>query len=323
MPSRRRTWFLIRITIYLVVLAILLIYRGGVPWKRLVAHLKTPTQPAASTLVVSGSDLAPGLINQLLADYGQDYPDLTIEIKGGSTNQALEDLINSQADVAFLYRLPSPLEQTLFQQVTGDTAIVTPIAIGAILVAATAGDGTRSLTPAQLDTALAGRLPGLRRIFMSDPNEGLWDVLRENLNLTEDLPPAGSPVVFLPDSVEVLAAVATAAAADERGVWGLVSSLVLPQGAETAPPQGVRFLPSRVSTDSLPAEPTYENVATGRYPLHHVLWVACRSTGDPEGGRFVTHMAAGRGLRQVERAGVVPARAMLREIYLSRKPLGK
>jgi hypothetical protein len=73
----------------------------------------------------------------------------------------------------------------------------------------------------------------------------------------------------------------------------------------------------------LPALPTYENVATGVYPLYHSLFIACRENGDREGGMFVTHLSSARGLRQVERAGVVPARQVLREIYLNTNPIGE
>ena len=66
----------------------------------------------------------------------------------------------------------------------------------------------------------------------------------------------------------------------------------------------------RAAPDSAAAAPSYENLAVGAYPLHHVLYAACRGNGSLEGAKFVTHLASARGLRQVERAGVLPARPM-------------
>jgi hypothetical protein len=63
-------------------------------------------------------------------------------------------------------------------------------------------------------------------------------------------------------------------------------------------------------------------VATGTYPLHHRLYLACRENGSREGGKFLTYLASARGLRQVERAGVVPARQNAREIILTTSPVG-
>lgn len=331
MPSRRRIWFLIRVTFYLVVIAVLFHYRGGVPWRRLTDRFQDGERPAAA-LRVSGRDLAPALIDRLLAAYVLDYPDQAIQVQGGGTNQALEDLINGRADVAFLYRHPWAAEQDLFRQADGDTAIVVPVAVGAVVVLASATDTTGALSPGLLADVLAGRAPHLpQRVYLPDPNEGLWDALRAALRLPAQMPPPGSPVVFLADPDAVLGAVTDAATAsaptsgtgDGGRVWGLVSSLAAGLDPETGPPPGVRFLAGRADPDSAAALPTYENVARGTYPLHHVLLVACRATGGRQGGLFVTHLASDRGLRQVERAGVIPARQVSREIHLTRDPLAE
>ena len=38
---------------------------------------------------------------------------------------------------------------------------------------------------------------------------------------------------------------------------------------------------------------------------------------------FVTYLTSDRGQRQIERAGILPARQTLREIVLTRGPIGK
>ncbi|MGD9546468.1 MAG: PstS family phosphate ABC transporter substrate-binding protein [Candidatus Krumholzibacteriia bacterium] len=323
MPSRRRTWFLVRMIIYLVVIAILLVNRGEIPWRRLAGTFRQAEQEDP-LLRVGGRDLAPRLIDRLLAGYRQDYPDLALEVRSGGTNQALEDLINGRVDVAFLYRPPTPAEQDLFRETAGDTAVVTPVAVGAVLVLAAEGDRTDPLTPAGLAGILAGRTPGpAGPVYLPDPNEGLWDAVRSGLGLPGDLPPAGSPVVFLAGPDAVLAAVRDTGAAGLPGAWCLVSGLALSRDPGEGAPDGLKFLPMQAGPDSAAAAPAYETVATGTYPLHHLLYAACLDTGGRQGGRFVTHLASARGLRQVERAGVVPARQILREIHLSRDPVGE
>lgn len=299
--TRRRTWFYVRVAIYLAVVAALLLSRGEVSWRRLFSGLKTD---APATLTIGGRSLAPQLIDRLVLQYRQDYPQLEIRIAAGGTNQALEAVANGLADVAFLSRPPTAAEQRTLLQVRNDTLLVEPVAVGAIEVLAGAACDTAPVSLEQLRDAV---LAGSRPVYVPEPNEGLWDALRASLDLAAADPPPGSPVVFVADEAAVVAAVA----ADPQG-WGLVSSLAVTDDG-----------PRRLRVGPEAALPGYEAVATGSYPLFHRLSVACLSGGGIEAGKFVTHLASGRGARQVERAGVVPAAQVMREIVLTREPLGQ
>ena len=57
MASRRRTWFLVRLAIYIAVIATLALVRGGVGWRRIAGALSTDHGHPA--LVIAGRDLAP------------------------------------------------------------------------------------------------------------------------------------------------------------------------------------------------------------------------------------------------------------------------
>lgn len=318
MRSRKRTWFLVRIAVYITAIAALYLYRGGVPWRQLVNKLGASTRPTG-TLTVAGCDLAPRLADRLLLAYGRDYPDLGIVRRGGGTNQALEDLLGGAADVALLYRRPSPQEQAYFRAADGDTAIVVPVAVGAGLLLIQAGAATPAPDPAQLRELLEGRRPQwCDRLYTTDPNEGLWEAVRAGLDLSGPERPEGSPVVFLADA----AAVTDAVRADD-GAWGLVGSLSLEGDALAGPPTDLAYLALRAAADSAAAAPTRENLASGAYPLHHMLYAASRAGGSIEGAKFMTYLASPRGLRQVGRAGEVPARLVARTIQLSRDPVNK
>lgn len=341
MNPRRRFWLLVRVAIYLAVIAGLILYRGGVPWRRFVSALKGAGDPQPA-LTIAGRDLAPPLLERLAVEYQRDYPKLTVELAPGGTNQALEALLAREADVAFSYRALTPGEQALFREADGDTAIVAAVAVGGLALLETAAPGevpgaiATTLTVAELREALAAIAPsaGARepdpalapycsRLYVCDPNEGSWDALFGRLELPAPEAPAGgdralaSPrlgqVTFLADPAAVIAAVAAA-----PGAWGLVSTLDAGLDAAT----GTRFVGVVAEAGQEAVAPGAVSLATGVYPLHHFLYVACRGAGGFEGGKFVTHLSSARGLRQVERAGVVPAKLVARTIQLSRDPVG-
>jgi ABC-type phosphate transport system substrate-binding protein len=317
MGSRRRIWLLARMIVYIAVVVVLYLNRHGPPWRRLTDTLRG-TGRAEATLTIAGRDLAPSLVDRLLVQYQRDYPDLAISVKGGGTNQALEDLLNGHASAAFLYRRPSSDEEGLFRTIDGDTAIVVPVAVGGVILLAGDATDTGPVTLDDVRRLLTGDAAGrCERLYVPDPNEGLWDAVCASLGLSGQ-PPARPFFVFLANAQAVLDAVNR----DDRA-WGIVSSLDAPFDPDVGPPPGVHLVSLRAEPENSPALPTYENVATGAYPLHHRLYVACRENGSLQGGKFLTHLASARGLRQIERAGVVPASQILREVHLTTKPVGE
>lgn len=321
-------WLLIRIAVYLAVILGLLLYKGGVPWRRFLMAWRSAGNEHP-TLVLAGRDVAPPLVETLASDYRRDYPQLAVTVLPGGTYRALDMLLARECDVAFLLRRPSPAEQALFREADRDTAVVQDLAVGGLALVAGAAAPVGPVTMAALRDALAPlaagagaggtTLAGLGvKLYAPDPNEGTWDALLAALGLqAADAPAAaaldGGPVVFLPTPAAVLEAVAA-----DPGAWGVVSTLNAALEPETGPPAGLRFV--GVGADAVP--PTRANVATGDYPLHHYLYVACRGAGSLEGVKFLTHLGSARGLRQVEATGVIPARLVARTIQLSRDPVG-
>ena len=207
--------------------------------------------------------------------------------------------------------------QDLFREVDGDTAVVAPVGIGGIVLlagrdvlAAKAG-----LTTAQIGALLDGERHGLcDRLYVADPNLGHWAAAAARLDRSPE-PVDDESVVYLADD----AAVARAVANDPRAV-GLIVMFDLPTVTPAA--SGPMMVAVRETTDGPTVAATYENTASGDYPLYATLYVACRTNGGIQGAKFVTHLASGRGQRQVERAGCIPARQVLREIILTNEALG-
>jgi ABC-type phosphate transport system substrate-binding protein len=310
-PGKLFPWRHVRWLLYLLVVGGLLLARDGIRW----GDVFPGAGEGEGVLIVSGGDLAPRLLDRALELYRRDEPDLRARIRGGGTNHALEDLINGDASVGLLVRPPTPGEQELFRAVDGDTVLWFPVALGGIALLAGEDRGGPPLDPSDLRGLLTGSSsPRFDRVFVPDPNRGLWYALHAALGLPSP-EEAGGGVVFLADEAGILEAVRM----EPRGL-GVASTLALPDSLAPS----LALVPLRGGEDA-PAEgvlPTYENIGHGVYPLLHTLYAACRERGDIEGGKFVTYLTSKPGQRGLERGGFVPAYRYLREVVLTTHPVG-
>ncbi len=305
---------LLRVLLYTLVIVVLYHLRGGGSLRQLFRRLPG-LAPADTTLILAGEDLAPALVQHLVTSYHQDYPHPDIRVLGGGTNQALEDLINDRADVAFLSHPPTVDEQQLFRSAGGDTAAWYPIALGGIVLLRGAETAAEPLALADLRRSLQDPgAAGFDHLYVSDPNTGLWDAFLAALDLPSMEGPAPARVIFLVDQAAVLDALR----ADHRSL-GLASSFTLP--ADLAE-RDLQIVTLRPADGSKPVFPDLEALASGNYPLWHYLYVCCRGHGSGEGSMFVTWVTGDRGQRRIERAGFLPARRVLLEIHLTRQPVG-
>lgn len=276
--------------------------------------------PEPDSLVISGLDLAPNLIPQLLAEYRETYPWTRPVLRPGGTRQALEDLLNRKADLALLNRLPTAEEAGLIRSI-GDSVATFSIALGGIAVVTAVDGGRDSIDTGSLRQWIRGETDAgrsgdssadrPRAIYLPDPNLGLWDALALQLGLP---PESEGAIRWLADEK----AVAQAVAAD-RGAIGFSSTLALPTNLEE---YGARLVPVRGDTASRAALPFRGQIARGDYPLFHYLYVAMLPGAGSLASGFVTFVFSNRGQRLVRRQGFVPARQTARLIQLANRPLG-
>jgi ABC-type phosphate transport system substrate-binding protein len=325
-PGRkRRIRLLVRLFAYVVVLGLLFQARQGVDWRHLFSRAPTEGAPP-NTLILAGRDLAPGLVTRLVDAYRADFPRVRIEFRPGGTRAALEELVNRRCDVALTVRPVTAGEQRIFVDATGDSALATPFALGGLVLvtaaAPPAGARGEPWSPEPVGLSALGDLAagrstaeGSLRLYVSDPNDGLWAALLARLapSAPDSVRPPG--VVFLADPAAVLEAVR-----NDPGALGLASTLALPDSSEL---DGVRTVPLREAPGATAIEPTYENIGNARYPMFHYLYAVSRPGGGLEGNMFITHLASLRGQRQVERFGHLPARQALRPIVLTTHPVGE
>jgi phosphate transport system substrate-binding protein len=303
-----------RIWIYLSIVVALLAFRvvpGLVSrWRASEELLKAP-----KTLTLAGLDLAPTLIPRIVDSYRILYPQIEFQILPGGTRQALEDLFNLRADVAFTSR-PMTIDEQKIVRAIGDTALSFPIALGGIAVLGATGMPPDSLPIEQLRRILRGDRPNDRQVpepdhlYAADPNLGLWTALTTQLGLPDS---TGAAISWLASDFDVIQAVG-----NDRGSLGFVSTLALPADLDR---RGVRPIGLRGEQTWGAATLTEGNVAGGAYPLFHYLYVSCRPEGGPLASGFVSFLNSGKGQRLVEREGFLPARAMPREIELVQRPI--
>jgi ABC-type phosphate transport system substrate-binding protein len=311
-PGRPRATFLrARIWVYVSVIVVLLAVRV-VPG--LVGRWKASERArnAPKTLTVAGIDLAPSLIPRIVDAYRVLYPRIQFRLLPGGTRQALEDLFNLRADVAFTSRPMTPEELRIVHAI-GDSALSFPIALGGIAILGSLGAAPDSLSVDELRAILRGDAAPLRpaHLYAADPNLGLWTALTGQLGLPDS---AGAQVSWMANDFDVIQAVGA-----DRGTIGFASTLALPADLER---RGVRTVGIRGQQTWSAAPLSTDNVAGGAYPLYHYLYVSCRPEGGPLASGFVSFLNSGKGQRLVEREGFLPARAMPREIELVQRPIG-
>lgn len=319
-PKRRPNRPFVWIAIYAVVIATVFLIRGQL--ERPGTGLRFSTESdTVTTITLAGLELAPDLMPQLIKKYHDLYPKLHVIPEDGGTVRALEALANRRAQVGLLYRLPTPEERALVRSAVDDTVLCFPIALGGVAVLVNGLSGVESFSMDDLRRLARDEAdPRFDRLYAPDPNQGLWDAFRIGLGVYDDSAPdnAYGRITFLKDEAAVIEAVL----ADPRGL-GIASTLSLPDSLpEFAGGRSVRAVPVLPDTGLVPVEPGYEQIGYGEYPLYHYLYVACLANGSIRGSMFVTHLTSDRGQRHVERAGYLPARQSIRQIYLTRHPLG-
>jgi ABC-type phosphate transport system substrate-binding protein len=307
-----RRWLVFRVALYAMAIGALFVFRV-LPGREGRPRDLALFAPADTTLRISGSQVAPGLVDRLAREYCAEYPRVTPEFRGGGTAHALEDLLNEHAEVAFLNRLPSAAEGQVIRA-NGDSVATYPIALGGIAILASTRSSWSEMSIEGLARTLGRGAPSLgdpERVYVPEPNLGLWGAVATQLELGEVAPVL---VRWVAGEAEVVAAVA----GDVRAI-GLASTLALPAGFEDSDVQFVRL---RTAASDSSFSPLHEALISGDYPLFHYLYVSCRPGSGIQAAAFITYVFSGRGQRMIDRAGYLPARDVPRLVQLVSRPIG-
>lgn len=303
-----RSWLPLRLSIYALVVVGLVLWRVHPALRDRGPH---PTfQKVDTTLELSGTSLAPPLIERLLAEYRSEYPKAEVVLRPGGTTQALQDLVNREADVAFLVRPPLEEESKVIRS-QGDSVETFPVALGGIVLWVAPSSPIESLSAAEVHAIFRGDSSVVKRIYSPEPNRGLWDAVAERLELAPSEMREG---FWQADEAAVVAAVE-----HDWECLGIGSTLALPDSADLG---GVREVKLRAAQGDTVFTANPQSLASGDYPLFHHFYVSCRPGSSALASGFVTYVYGGRGQRLVNRLGFLPARNVPRLIQLASKPLG-
>jgi ABC-type phosphate transport system substrate-binding protein len=305
-----------RYLIYALVVLVLLVFRTIPSLRSTIGAAKRASSPEHE-LVVSGLDTAPDLIPRVVAYYGSLYPQLRMDVRAGGTIRAAEDLINQQADVAFLSRPLLAAEDSVVRAL-GDSLMIFPVAVsGTLVLAATSSPKIEAVSVGALRAVLRGRrateldaFGGVPRVFVPDPALGLWGAVAGQLGLADTV---GANILWVENDRAVVQAVAQ----DPRAL-GLVSALALGQ----QPMDGCRTIRVMEEAGDVATDPTQDRIAAGQYPLYHRLYAGCRVGAGAEAAAFVSFASGPAGQMLVRREGFLPAQEIAREIQLAERPVG-
>ena len=275
-----------------------------------IKKVQNVEKASEGTIVVSGSDNAPNLVMETIAQFKSDYPKIEMSMEGGGTIAALEDLLNRRADVAVLSRPPSPREIEI-ASAHGDSLLYFPVALGGIsllahrqsAIAAVSVDHLRQVIEAGMgQLTVAGRS---FRVYGPDPNGGLWDALLGRLEIGTSLQPVYAPVT---DGADVLTAVR-----NNPESIGFASDLTFELAADDP---DVTEIPLVVEAGSSFGAHEGQHRERQLSPLPLRVHVHHRRRG-PLAAGFVTYFSQSTGQKWVARRGFLPARLPVREIHLT------
>ena len=299
-----------RYWVYALVVLALLVFRIIPDLHSRFPEFRLSPGQVEEQLVIGGSDTAPELIPRVVNYYQKQYPKPALQTRPGGTVAGLEDLLNHRADVAFLSRPLSALEDSVAHAV-GESLLVLPVALAGTLVLTAGTSGPDSLSVSALRDILSGvSSRGTGRTYVPDPSLGLWGAVARQL----DLPEEGTPgIIWLRDDREVAQAVVM-----DPGALGLASSFKVDPAREP----GCRAVRITADPAAAAAGPGQAEIAGGQYPLYHYLYAAYRAQPGKQAAAFVTFVHGEKGQALIRNGGFLPAREIAREIQLAQGPVG-
>jgi len=313
LPEKSSLWARLlrgRVWVYAFIVLGLLLFRMLPGLRSRVPAFRFLPASVEERLVIAGSDTAPELIPRVVNYYRRQYPKLALETRPGGTVAGLEDLLNHRADVAFLSRPPSALEDSIAHSV-GESLVVLPVALAGTLVLTAATAGPESLTVSALREILSGTSSrAVSRVYAPDPGLGLWGAVASQLGVPEEGPPG---IIWLQDDVEVARAVVL-----DPGSLGFASSFKV----DPARQPGCRAVRITADPATAAAHPGQAEIAGGAYPLYHRLFAAYRAKPGVNASAFVTFVYGDDGQALIRNGGFLPAREIAREIQLAQEPVG-
>ena len=254
----------------------------AVAWLLLAAGCaQVPPPPAPVTLQMVAAPSAASLATQVADSYTAQHSYVQMKESEDAASEALAAVVAGQADLAIIERPLQPAET--LNPVTGQRQLWSwPIARAGIAIIVHSSNPIASLTMKQLQGAFTGSeadwqalggAPGPVQLVIREPGSAAGDAFEQGV--LQGQRGAGTAIV-MPNDQAVADYVSR-----NPGAIGYVSMGALPKGVKVIGIDNV--LP-------LPAE-----VAEGRYPLSHPLFLVARSPLATRAWSMVTYLLSPEG----------------------------
>jgi phosphate transport system substrate-binding protein len=218
----------------------------------------------ARAVTIKGSDTMVILGQRFAEIYMQKHPGAVIQVTGGGSGTGIAALINGTTDIAQSSRPIKPSEAEQVKAKFGVEVVETPVALDGLAVYVHSSNPVSELSLAHLKAIYTGRItnwkdvggPNLPIVLYSrENNSGTYVYFKEHVLENADFAPTAQT---LPGTAAVINAVAK----DPKAIgYGGIA-----YGA------GIKTLRIKKDEASPAVAPTWENVASGRYPISRELY---------------------------------------------------
>jgi phosphate transport system substrate-binding protein len=218
----------------------------------------------ARAVTIKGSDTMVILGQRFAEIYMQRHPGAVIQVTGGGSGTGIAALINGTTDIAQSSRPIKPSEAEQVKAKFGVEVVETPVALDGLAVYVHSSNPVSELSLAHLKAIYTGRItnwkdvggPNLPIVLYSrENNSGTYVYFKEHVLENADFAPTAQT---LPGTAAVINAVAK----DPKAIgYGGIA-----YGA------GIKMLRIKKDEASPAVAPTWENVASGRYPISRELY---------------------------------------------------
>jgi phosphate transport system substrate-binding protein len=281
--------------------------------------------PTSGTIKIAVDESLKPLLEAEVEGFQGTYQNAHITADYTSEQKAIEDLLKDSARLAVVTRRLAPFEKQKLdsQKIKGTEVVIAKEAIALIVHK----DNPDSLiTWDQLNTMLQGKASQWNQLY---PSSKLRD-----LQIVFDHPQSGI-IRYITDTLKIKKLPSNCfAAATNKAVVEYVSKTKNSIGliglswiSDSDDPAANKFLETvkvmSISKDEDYMKPFKAYIALKKYPLSREVIMISREARTGLGSGFISYAASDKGQKIVLKAGLVPAKAPVRIVEISRKPLDK
>jgi phosphate transport system substrate-binding protein len=264
----------------------------------LLTLLSVGSHFAQNAITIKGSDTMVLLGQRWAEVYMKKNPGSRIQVTGGGSGTGIAALINGTTDICEASRSMKDKEKDEVKTKRNATVVEIPVAVDGLAIYLNSANPIKELTLEQLKGIYTGKISNWKEVggkagmiiaYGRENNSGTYAYFKEHVLGNADFYPS---IQTLPGT----AAVTNAVAKDPKAIgYGGIAYA-----------KGIHHAMVKKDANSLPVEPTMENVLSGKYPISRYLY--WYTAGEPTGEKkkLVDWVLGHEGQKLVEEVGYYP-----------------